>query len=255
MWTPALLLPPNASPARPRLRARCGRICSFLLIMAGCDGPGEPSEPRSGSDVAPPIVALADVRLAPADADDCSSMPFELRLAIDGPLVEGRDLILPTGDAGLRLTVRNLGSEPLLVEPRLTWRYSGGRDRDQAERFELAPGARHELVIDLDRGLDTRAHPASLDLQLRTWHGRARGGDEFFPTVHFHADARTGDLHVYDHAGLLARHRGGDLLGTHRAVDLRDDLAGVGIAHLTRPEEMAGDPVDALSARSEGELR
>lgn len=190
-----------------------------------------------------------------AHAEDCSGLPSRQHLAIAGPQLEGRDLVLPAGDGAVRLTVRNLDSEPLVVEPRLTWRFTGGLERDLGERFELAPGAEHELVIDLDRDLDTRAYPASLDVQLRPWHGRARGVDASFPTLHFHTDPRSGGLHVYDHAGMVARHRAGDLLGTHRAVDTRDDVAGVGIARVPRPEDLAGDPVDARTAQLEGELR
>lgn len=187
------------------------------------------------------------------DEGECRGIQSAPRLSIEAPIVSERDLLLTGRDRALRVAVRNIHDGPLTVEPRLTWRFSGGVEREAMTRFEVAPGEVREVTIGLDRGFDTAAHPASLDVMMRTWHGRRRGNDESLPTTYFHADPAADRLHVYDHEGMVARHRAGDLQNRHRAVDARDDLDGVGVAHLARPDELFGDPTDVRSV--EGESR
>jgi hypothetical protein len=234
----------NQPTASPRVAAIRRGVGSILLLLAGCADLDDPDEPRAAveDDLSETVVADAD-----ADAQECRGLKSAPRLEITAPIAHGRDLVLAADDSALRVQVRNLGDEAVAIEPRLTWRSAGGVARDNDPRFELAPGEIRELVIDLPRDLD--AQPASLDVRLRTWHGRKRGGDESLPTTFFHVDAGSGRLHVYDHDGLLARHRAGDLSGTHRAVGARDDLAGVGVARPARPEDLVGDPTDARNTR------
>lgn len=239
-------------------RSSLPSFLGLVLAAAACDpGVSAPEEQRVAADAAGPAVpeSLDDLGAARPDHDDdaveCRGVQSAPRLSLESSVVRERDVILAGRDRALRVVVRNVHEGPLAVEPRLTWRFAGGVEREVLPRFELAAGEARELAIALDRRYDTATHPASLDVLMRTWHGRKRGVDEALPTAFFHADPASGELHVYDHEGMVARHRAGDLRGDHRAVDTRADLEGVGIAHLARPDELSGDPTDTRDARGE----
>ncbi len=234
---------PTASPRGAAIRRGVG---SILLLLAGCADLDD-LEARADVDDAGPGTILAD---GPgAAADECRGLQHAPRLEVTAPLPRDNDLVLAAGDEVLRVQVRNVSDEVLAIEPRLTWRAAGEVSRETAGRVELAPGEAREVAIELRRDLETRAQPASLDVRLRAWHGAARRGDESLTTMFFHVDARSGRLHVYDQDGMVARHRAGDLLGTHRAVAARADLAGVGVARPARPEDLMGDPTDTRNTR------